>query len=212
MLEGAEDAGIQNMGERALAGAVGTGGSGRGQEERCGGRRWGGGRGRSHTEDSGCRGPRGNGPGKVVTTALRLSVSPLCVWKEGGQCSAWKPEKGTDRPEAKEAGQGVAIRGRLGDRLGIKRPEESQALALGWVRSEAAEQPRWRGRLGLRWSLPASAVGALKAVSRHQPLITTCSCFTCFRALALVCLGSNDLLGEKDLVFPGSRVPAVAGD
>lgn len=83
------------------------------------------------------------------------------------------PEKGTDRAEARGRSGVQRLQGELGDRLGIKRPEELRTLALGWVRSEGLQSRPRLEEAGAQ-VVPAclTGCGTLKLVSVTQPLIT----------------------------------------
>lgn len=156
------------------------------------------------TEDSGCRGPRGMAQAGVVATAPRPSVSPLGVWKEGRpvRLEATR-EGGRQGPRLRRQVRGAAFtRGRLGDRLGIKRPEELKLWP--WAGSDL------RGcRAGLAWRggwgsggpcLPLSCGSAESWSPVTHPLITyLLPVLLAFKFFALVCLGSNDLLEKRTL-------------
>lgn len=156
------------------------------------------------TEDSGCRGPRGMAQAGVVTTAPRPSVSPLGVWKEGRPVRLEAAREGDRQgPRLRRQVRGAAFtRGRLGDRLGIKRPEELKLWP--WAGSDL------RGcRAGLAWRggwgsggpcLPLSCGSAESWSPVTQPLITyRVPVLPAFEFFALVCLGSNDLLEKRTL-------------
>lgn len=104
---------------------------------------------------------QGEWPRQELSPELQgLSVSPLGVWKEGRPVYLEATREGDRRgPRLRRQVRGAPFtRGRLGDKQTWNQAaRRTQALALGWVRSEGLQsRPRLEGRLGLRWCLPAS--------------------------------------------------------
>lgn len=111
-------------------------------------------------ENSGCRGPRGVPRQELSPELQGLSVSPVGVWKEGRPVYLEATREGDRQgPRLRRQVRGAPFtRGRLGDKQTWNQAaRRTQALALGWVRSEGLQsRPRLEGRLGLGWCLPAS--------------------------------------------------------